>query len=225
MSAMEQTIKGFLESRTFLGTLARRRREKRFRAGYVQWEKNGSALPMPHYGKQLVVAEYAARFAPPVLVETGTYTGRMVYAMLDRFEEIYSIELDPTLAAKAAERFAAYRHVHIIQGESSRVLPQVLKDVARPCLFWLDAHYSGGATAKADLETPIMRELAVILNHEAAAHHVVLIDDARCFDGTHDYPQMASLCRFILGKRPTWEFEVCRDIIRTHAPSAVSDAR
>jgi hypothetical protein len=225
MNGTRQTIKGFFESRTFWGTLARRRREKRSRAGYVEWQKNGSVLPMPHYGKEQVVAEYAARFAPPIFIETGTYTGHMVYAMLDRFEQIHSIELDPALASKAAERFAPYRHVHIIQGESSQVLPHVLKSVHRPCLFWLDAHYSGGATARANLETPIIQELAIILDHEAAADHVVLIDDARCFDGTHDYPQIASLREFILSKEPAWEFEVRHDIVRAHAPSVAGGGR
>jgi len=218
MSQVKNTIKGFLECHTLLGTLARRRRSKRFEKTYLDWKRSGAELPMPHFGKQQTVAEYAARFAPPVLIETGTYTGHMVYAMLDTFETVYSIELDDRLVRKAKEKFAPYRHVHIIQGESSNVLPGILQNTHQPCLFWLDAHYSGGATAKGALETPIMQELAVVFDHEAIDDHVLLIDDARCFDGTHDYPELSALKEFVLQKQPDWLFEVKDDIIRIHAP-------
>ena len=214
---MNEKLKSFLERTTFLGTLARRRRYRRFEKKYIEWEKSGSILPMPHFGKQQVVSEYAVKFMPPVFIETGTYTGHMVYAMLNKFEEIYSIELDHTLAEKAKKEFTGYRHVHIVQGESGEVLPRILKDIAQPCLFWLDAHYSGGSTAKGELETPIMQELSCILNHRSARHHVLLIDDARCFTSRNDYPDLKKLKKFILDAQPNWIFEVKDDIIRTHA--------
>lgn len=214
-------IKNFLERTTFLGALSRRRRYKRFEQKYIEWQENGAVLPMPHFGKQQVVKEYATKFAPAVFIETGTYTGHMVYAMMNKFEEIYSIELDHTLAEKAKKKFSGYRHVHIIQGESSEVLPEILKDIAQPCLFWLDAHYSGGHTTKGELETPIMRELPGILGHPLVDRHVLLIDDARCFTGQNDYPTLESLESFVLGSHPDWIFEIKDDIIRTHAGTIV----
>lgn len=191
--------------------------KKRFENTYLKWRQSGSVLPMPHYGKQKVVAEYAESFPIRVFIETGTYTGHMVYAMLNRFEEIYSIELDHTLAEKARKLFAGYHRVHIVEGESGRVLPGILEGEQQPCLFWFDAHYSGGSTAKGPLETPIIEELNCILNHEKAERHVLLIDDARCFTGENDYPDMETLEKFILNLRPNWVFEVKDDIIRTHA--------
>lgn len=214
---MDETLKSFLERTTFLGALARRRRYNRFKKKYIEWQKSGSILPMPHLGKQQVLSVYAAKFAPPVFVETGTYTGHMVYAMLDKFEETYSIELDKTLCEKAKKKFSGYRHVHIMQGESTELLPKILKDIRRPCLFWLDAHWSGGATAKGDLETPVMQELECILNHTNTDEHVILIDDARCFTGRNDYPDLKTLEKFILDAHPSWIFEVKDDIIRSHA--------
>lgn len=56
---MYATLKSFLERTTFLGSLARRRRHKRFEKKYSEWKKKGSALPIPHFGKQMVLAEYA----------------------------------------------------------------------------------------------------------------------------------------------------------------------
>ena len=210
-------IANYLEQYTFLGPLARRRREKRFEKKYLHWQESGSVLPMPHYGKQKVVSEYAERFPRPIFIETGTYTGHMVYAMLNMFEEVYSIELDQMLAEKARRLFAGYRRVHIVEGESSQVLPGILAGIQRPCLFWLDAHYSGGSTAKGPLDTPIVEELNCILCHDCADSHVLLIDDARCFTGGNDYPDINVLKQHILNRRPGWIFEVKDDIIRTHA--------
>lgn len=172
---------------------------------------------MPHYGKQQLVKQYADKFPRPIFIETGTYTGHMVYAMLNRFDQIYSIELDHALAERAKMQFVGYGRVHILEGESGRILPDLLADIQEPCLFWLDAHYSGGSTAKGPHETPIIQELNCILNHDAADHHVVLIDDARCFTGENDYPDLRTLEQHILALRPGWLFEVKDDIIRTHA--------
>ncbi len=214
---MMKSLKYFLERTTPLGTLARYRRCKRFERRYIEWIKNGSVLPMPHFGKQQVVSEYAVKFNPSVFIETGTYTGHIVYAVLNECKEIYSIELDHTLAEKAKMRFQGYKHVHIIQGDSSEVLPQILKGISQPCLFWLDAHYSGGKTAKGDREAPIMQELPSILKHPNADQHVILIDDARCFVGQNNYPTLEELEKFIRHVHPESIFEVRDDIIRTHS--------
>ncbi|MCG2740183.1 MAG: hypothetical protein L6300_08080, partial [Syntrophaceae bacterium] len=79
----------------------------------------------------------------------------------------------------------------------------------------LDSHYSGGETAKGKQETPIRRELLHIFSHPIAGH-VILIDDAHCFDGTRDYPSLGELKNIILAARPSWVFEVRDDIIRSH---------
>jgi hypothetical protein len=220
---MEETIKSLLERTTFFGTVARLRRRRRFEKKFAEWKSKGSILPMPHLGKQQVVAEYAEKFAPPVFIETGTYTGHMVYAMINKFEEIYSIELDEALAKKAKKKFAGYRHVHILQGESGQILPEILKDVEKSCLFWLDAHFSGGPTARGELETPIIQELKCIINHPKKESHILLIDDARCFTGQNDYPTLRTLEQFILDNNPDWIFKVNDDIIRAHAAEAVKD--
>ena len=217
MNAVTRSMKTFLECHTPLGSFARRRRNRRMEEQYHQWVEDGSVLPMPHLGKRRVVLDYAARFTPKVFIETGTYTGHMVYGVMNDFREIYSIELDLVLAEKAKMRFRGYRHVHIFQGDSGQVLPEILKTISEPCLFWLDAHYSQGATAKGELETPIVQELHCILNRENGAEDVLLIDDARSYTGKNDYPDLKSLKRFILDVRPDWVFEIKDDIIRSHA--------
>jgi hypothetical protein len=220
MNVVAKRVKTFLECRTFLGSVARLRRNKRMEQQYARWVKAGSVLPMPHLGKRKVVLEYAARYKPEVFIETGTYTGHMVYGVLNEFREIHSIELDLKLAEKAKIRFEGYRHIHIVQGDSGQVLPEILKTISEPCLFWLDAHYSMGLTAQGDLDTPIIQELQCVLSREGSEHDILLIDDARSYTGKGDYPDLKSLEKFILGIRPDWIFEVKDDIIRAHSAAA-----
>ena len=207
----------FLNAIPTLERWSRRRKVSRLKRKYEKWLSRQEELPMPHYGKQLVVAEYGRLFNTPVLVETGTYNGQMVMAMLERFKQIYSIELNATLHANAQHRFSKHRHIHIFHGSSDQILPLVLSSIDQACLFWLDAHYSGGKTAKGDLSTPIISELTLILDHHAAAQHVLLIDYARCFNGKDDYPTLTQVRDLILRKHPDWCVEVRDDIIRAHA--------
>ena len=217
MNAVARRMKTFLECHTPLGSLARRRRNRRMEQQYTEWVEKGSVLPMPHLGKRQVVLEYAATYKPQVFIETGTYTGHMVFGVLNEFREIYSIELDPTLAEKARMRFMGYRHVHLIEGDSGQVLPEILKKISEPCLFWIDAHYSKGKTARGELDTPIAQELNCILGREGSERDVLLIDDARSYTGKGDYPDLKSLEKSILDVRPDWIFEIKDDIIRSHA--------
>ena len=118
------------------------------RAALSAWERQGRPVPPPHAFKQKVVLQYARQFDLRVLVETGTYLGEMVDAMRTAFGRVYSIELDQELYWRAVQRFAGRGSVTIVQGDSSKVLPQLLAELAEPVLFWLDGHYSAGVTAK-----------------------------------------------------------------------------
>jgi hypothetical protein len=85
-----------------------------------------------------------------------------------------------------------------------------------PALFWLDGHYSAGITARGSLETPVQRELEIIL--ASANDHVILVDDARCF-GTGDFPTLDAVRALVAELRPGWTCVVNDDIIRIHAPA------
>lgn len=181
------------------------------------WAKNGRPIPPPHVVKQITVKQYARRFNLDILIETGTFLGDIVYAMRKNFDKIYSIELSKELSDRAKERFRNYKHIHIVQGDSPIILSRLLPQICRRPLIWLDAHYSGGNTAKGDLETPIMRELNEIFRH-IHLNPVILIDDARCFDGSNGYPTIEQLRSYVLNQCPGWIFEIEYDIIRIHAP-------
>jgi hypothetical protein len=201
---------------TFVG---RALRAARRRLRLWRWRAGGSPVPPPDSVKQITVLRYAKAFRLRTFVETGTFMGAMVEAVRTTFHRVVSIELDPALSRRARERFASFPHVTVLEGDSARLLPQVLAGLNEPALFWLDAHFSGGATAKGDLETPIIQELDGILNH-AVRDHVILIDDARCFVGANDYPTVDSVRTTVLSRRPGWTFEVRDDIIRIHPAPA-----
>jgi hypothetical protein len=147
-----------------------------------------------------------------VLLETGTYKGDMVFAQLGNFRRIYSIELSLALHKDACIRFKDHPHVVLLLGDSGSVLNVVAPSLPENSLFYLDGHYSDGVTAKGLLETPIVEELNCIFAREG--NDIILIDDARCFDGTHDYPKLDELKAYCLSKKPGLKFEVADDIIR-----------
>ena len=94
-------------------------------------------------------------------------------------------------------------------------LADVLAEVTQPCLSWLDGHYSDGNTAKTVVETSIVGELRLILEHHVL-RHVLLVDDARKFTGLNGRPTLDSLRALIFSKHPEWVFQVVDDITRIH---------
>ena len=187
----------------------------RHKRDYKKWLLSGKPIPVPHTVKQMTVKEYANMFKTDIFVETGTYLGEMVFALKDVFQQIYSIELSTKLYEKVNKKFSKYKHISIYNGDSSLVLPKILNKVHKPCLFWFDAHYSAGITAKGEKETPILDELKHIFNHPIDGH-IILIDDARCFIGQNDYPTIGELRNIVLSRYPDSIFDVKDDIIRIH---------
>jgi hypothetical protein len=141
--------------------------------------------------KRRVLRQTADRHSLRVLVETGTYKGDTVAALRRRFDRIISIELSPIYAERARRRFAADANVSIIEGDSASVLWEVVDALREPALFWLDGHASGGETARGTAGSPVSTEVDVVLRSRYG--HVVLIDDARCFDGSDGYPTLHDL--------------------------------
>ena len=182
----------------------------------IWWAYEQYPVSPPDRVKSDVVKEYAQKFNIETFVETGTYLGQMIDGTKENFKEIISIELDKDLFERAKNRFSGYKNITILQGDSSELLPKYIKNIRKPILFWLDAHYSAGFTAKGILNTPIMKELESILIHPLNTEHVILIDDARYFNGEDDYPTLHELRQFAMNKNPNLMLNVMDDIIRIH---------
>lgn len=178
-----------------------------------QWKESGEGVPVPHLIKQKVIKDYAQKYDLRVLVETGTFFGDMVAAMKGEFAKIYSIELSEELYANAKKRFRKDKNIELICGDSGKVLGDLVERLDEPALFWLDGHYSGGITAKAEIDTPILDEIARILDARERKH-VIIIDDARCFGADPAYPSLSQLSDLVSSKRSDMEITMSNDSIR-----------
>ena len=178
----------------------------------AEWEKNGRPFPPPHIIKQMAIEEYKNKFHIEILVETGTYLGEMVEAQLNNFSRIISIELSKKFYKRAKQKFKNNPKVELLQGDSGKKLNEVVPLLNGPALFWLDGHYSGGITAKGEKECPVPEELNTIL--KSPLPHIILIDDARLFNGTHDYPTIEQIKEIIRSNNRQYMVEIKDDIIR-----------
>lgn len=74
-------------------------------------------------------------------METGTYRGDMVSAMLPHFDKIISIELSTELYEAAVKRFEGEDKVVLLHGDSGNMIYDAIALVDGPSLFWLDGHF------------------------------------------------------------------------------------
>ena len=186
----------------------------------AKWEAAGRPSPPPHAIKQKNIRDYRERFGLEVLVETGTFKGDMIQAMRKDFRKLFSIELADHFYKAAVERFRRDSSIQILHGDSGKVMSELVPKLDGPALFWLDGHYSAGNTARGDKDTPVMEELGHIFAR-ADLRCVILIDDARCFEGKSEqsYPTMEEVCAFVASHRPDWKVEVDTDCIRISPPN------
>jgi hypothetical protein len=178
---------------------------------YWYWKLRGEPVRSPHLLKQRTVREYAEKFHLRILVETGTYYGEMVAAMKRRFDQIYSVEYDHQLAQRAIRKFSGHPHIRIMEGDSQQVIPELLKTIPEPALFWLDAGYYGWAGLQGDKQR-LTSELEAILRHQIK--HVILMDDARGLNGQNGAPTVNQLRQQIESEFPGRKVEVKHDILR-----------
>lgn len=173
----------------------------------------GSPVPAPPQVKRAIIRSYLEHGSISKFVETGTYNGETIDAVIDLVDEVWSIELDERLADRAVKKYSQVPKVSILQGDSAELMETVLNKLRARAVFWLDGHYSGPGTAKADKNTPIVKELTSILNH-SVNNHIILIDDARLFIGQFDYPSIFDIHEMVKSKDNTLDVEFADDIIR-----------
>lgn len=179
---------------------------------YWYWKVRGEPRRIPHLLKQRAVLEYARAYRLTTLVETGTYYGEMIAAVGRHFQRIYSIELDARLAKLAQRRFSGNSRVEILEGDSQKVVPQLLQRIGESCLWWLDAGYCGW-TGELGNPNRLGSELNSILS-DRQFNHVVLMDDADGVNGKGGSLTLEELIASIQSTYPEREVEVKRNIIR-----------
>lgn len=113
-------------------------------------------------------------------IETGTYLGETARWASSHFQQVVTIELSEELYGQAKALLEGSGNIQAVQGDSGKLLGEVLNACPRPVIFWLDGHHSFGNTAGAHQECPLIQELYRI-KESGRSDHVVLIDDAHMF--------------------------------------------
>jgi len=152
------------------------------------------APPYPQRAKMDVLSRYAP--AGIDWVETGTFRGTTT-EFLSRFgKSVSSLEPSTHFYRKAVERFTDNPAVMLYNASSEDGFEGVVAGLTGRVGFWLDGHYSGGATFQGNSECPVLTELEVIAKYvENFDDFYCFIDDLRCFspferDNYPDYPDI-----------------------------------
>jgi hypothetical protein len=182
-----------------------------------RWHHAGWELPLPNLLKRSILVRYARLHQLTALVETGTYLGDTPWALRKTFAEIHTIELSPVLGRLAKERFRRLAHIRVHEGDSATLLPELLNDLKRPTLFWLDGHFSGGITTQGETNTPICDEVLAIAKR-CAVRFVVLVDDARSFGLEPGYPSLDQFTKQVTAWLPGAAISIENDIIAIVPP-------
>jgi len=157
-----------------------------------------------------------------IFVESGTYIGDTAYHASYCFEQVHSVELSPSLYAQAVNRFADNQKIFLYQGDTVVVFPRILKNIKSKIVFWLDGHFSGGSTARGEIDTPIMQELKII-KESGLSDSIILIDDIRLFGIANDYPSVLEVYKYIKTINSLYRIEIIGDILIAYLETELFD--
>lgn len=143
-----------------------------------------------------------------IFIETGTGMGGAIKEAVDSnlFKEIYSVELHPTLANEAIERFKENKIVKIYKGESPDFLLDLCSSLNEQATFWLDAHASGPELLGSPIYgiCPLMAELSAIASSPCKTHTIIIDDIRDC--GSVGWPSKQELMNKILSINGKYTF-------------------
>jgi hypothetical protein len=174
------------------------------------WQTRDWAAPSPHFIKRACLLRNGIPNA--TWVETGTFMGETTRFLSEHASMVYSLEPEPTLFSNAAAAFKGNDNVEIINDISERAFPYLLPKIHGDVNFWLDGHYSAGATHRGPNDTPIVAELeAISSNLRRWPRIVILIDDIRLFTGKVHvygaYPTLDFLVDWSRANGLSWHIE------------------
>jgi hypothetical protein len=145
-------------------------------------------------------------------IETGTADGKTIKFLRNYFKKLLSVEIYKQCFDISSNRVGKYKNVKLFFGDSRILLILMTEQIEGRALFWLDGHYSGQGTGKGDTNCPVYEELGIIKNLERT-DHIILIDDAREFNGQNDYPTLNSIIAKLKEINPKYNIRIEFDCI------------
>lgn len=174
------------------------------------WKGRSYAAPSPKYVKDAVLLRRGA--ANATWVESGAFLGETTALLARHAKHVYTIEPADALYERVSERFAKAGNVTVLHKTSEAAFDTLLPTLSGPVNFWLDGHFSAGATYQGANDTPIREELKAIAENIGRLSPVcVIVDDVRCFrpwDPQYStYPDLDYLVDWARRNDLRWEVE------------------
>lgn len=169
----------------------------------------------------------AMAFKAPIFVETGTFRGDSTERASRYFPFIHTIELANDLFELCQNRFKGNSSITLHHGDSALILQTIVPILDKKAVFFLDAHNSGGGTAKGETNTPILTEIRTVLQ-KALFDPILVIDDTRMFyeplcnvEGTimEGYPSLIQVVDTILAIKKNYKFALISDVLVAYPSS------
>ncbi|TWU55480.1 hypothetical protein [Rubripirellula reticaptiva] len=162
---------------------------------------------------QNIVTYLKDRMGLKVFVEGGTYKGGTSIRMSNVFDQVITIENSKSIYDSTSITLADYSNIDARLGDTRQHLPEIVAKHDN-LLFWLDAHWSGGATYGEEDECPILDELKIIFN--SRRNSAILIDDARLFLSPpplpHQRTKWPNLQDLVGAIPPNWDCSCVNDV-------------
>jgi hypothetical protein len=150
----------------------------------------------PHsYSKFRNLRAVQRRTAATMLLETGTFLGVTTNRCAPHFERIYTVEIEPGLAARARHFLARHRHVEVVLGDADVEVRRLFNEQKIDnALVFLDGHFSAGVTGSADNPEPAVSIMEFLSRH-ANRIAAIVIDDYREFGTQTGWPSKWQLTK------------------------------
>ncbi|UOM35986.1 hypothetical protein [Acuticoccus sp. I52.16.1] len=186
----------------------------------ADWALDGSPVPPPQTVKVLWLDRMRQAAGSTAFVETGTLAGT-TSAMMSFCDglAVHTIEIDERQFVRAKEKLAERPNVTQHLGNSAVILPELVPTLPDRTLFWLDAHCSGDHTGQAETKSVLTQEVA-LLTTDLTREFVLVLDDARSFNGRAGYPHLDDLLASLRGLSDTYDARTGHDAV-TYAPKSV----
>ena len=104
------------------------------------------------------IEELVVEYDIKSIVETGTWIGGTARAFAGMVENVYTVEVNPQFYSQAQQILAPLPNVKQFLGKAQDILPAILPLVAKPTLYYLDAHWHGSH--------PLPEELEIVVAHD-----------------------------------------------------------
>jgi hypothetical protein len=132
-----------------------------------------------------------------IAIETGTYKGHTARKLSRFANHVITIEADCSYYLKSKRTLQSLQNVTTLYGDSLDLIARVIPQNQTKCVFWLDAHYSGGDTAGSLSDCPLIRELSQILPLRQSTNSIILIDDSRALIGDYGWPILSEVINLL----------------------------